>query len=175
MIKTYFFSFLLVCGLISCHSQDGKTSGKLPGSQTTSGKTVLFEEKTTKDMEIERLPATKDIFEVPGDCAVLLQLTDFESDSISSGQENGENADDINSSTLEITELLEKLGIKTQSISSRYFSYFSAEKSDTIFLDTRKTADYTYGSFILFHKTKQPRVFESTTLHEEIIQNYFNQ
>ncbi len=173
-MKTYFISILLVCGLLSCQSQDSKTTGKVLESQTISNKTELLEGKTTKDMEIKRLPATKDIFQVSGDCAVLLQLTDFESDSITSGQDYVENGDDINSSTLEITDLLEKLGIKTQSVNRRYFSYFSSEKSDTIFLDTRKTADYTFGSFILFSQTKQPRIFESTTLNEEIIKNYFN-
>jgi len=175
-MKAYFISILFVCGLLSCQSQDSNTTGKILETQTISDKTVLLEGKTTKDMEINRLPATKDIFQVSGDCAILLQLTDLESDSIekSSGQDYGENGDEINFSTLEITDLLEKLGIKTLSVNIRHFSYFNSEKSDTIFLDTRKTADYTFGSFILFSKTKQPRIFESTTLNEEIITNYFN-
>ncbi|MFZ4549372.1 MAG: hypothetical protein ACOYN4_18140 [Bacteroidales bacterium] len=174
-MKTFPIIILLVFGLLGCQSQDNKVSGKGPESQTVSSNTKIAEGKTTKYMEVQRPPSANDIFQVSGNCAILLQLANAESDSIkqTAGQNNGENGDDINSSTLEINELLQKLGIKTKSVNRRYLNYVNPANSETVFLDTRKTADYTFGSFIFFSDTKQPEIFESTTLNEAIIKNYF--
>jgi len=176
IMKKYAILVILLCGLLSCQPQNSETNGKAPEKLTISDKKEMAEGKTTKDMEISRLSSAKDVFQVPGDCAILMQLTDLESDSIeqASGQDNGEYADDLNSSTLEMTDLLEKLGIKTLTVNKRYISYVNPETSEPVFLDTRKTADYTFGSFIFFSKTKQPGIFESTILSEEIIKKYFN-
>jgi hypothetical protein len=174
-MKTYPIIILLVFGLLGCQSQDNKASGKGLETLAISTNTKIVAGKTTKGMEVQKPASTNDIFQVSGNCAILLQLTDAESDSIeqNAAQSNEENGDDINSSAIEMNELLEKLGIKTQSVNKRYFSYINPANSDTIFLDTRKTADYTFGSFIFFRDSKQPEIFESITLNEEIIRSFF--
>jgi len=127
------------------------------------------------DFIIKTEVSDNETYTVSGSCALLIQQSDQEADSLESegGDEYAEYTDDENSASLSAFEMLERLNIKTLNTDKRYIKFTLINQSDPVIIDTRKKEKNLIGYYIFFKANKQPIISESVIISEDLINEFF--
>jgi len=159
-MKNLHFLILVFLPILSCN-------GQRPNNQST--------ENPLKEFKTKSHAPENQIFKIKETCAVLIQMSDHEADSIDKANANGssEVADDENSASMAAYNMLKSLKIKTLNSDKRYLSYPLTNTSDTLYLDTRIKGKSLIGHYIFFKMNKQPIISSSELITEKLISDFF--
>lgn len=160
---------MILAGLVSCKSNRNESmaadKSDLIESKTNNSSTTL------KDYVVKTIGTSNDLYDVTKNCALLLQLPDEISDSLSNSEEFDELSDDENSASMNAYELLQKASIKTEETPKRFIRYIN--NGDTLIIDTQKKKDKLFGYYIFFNDNKEPKLFDCGMIDEQVISQYF--
>ncbi len=173
-MQVYSWAFLLA----ACHHPVDYEKGSIQTRQDTSDSSSVYihgndyAEPAIEDIVIDKIPDTSMIFDAAGNCAVFIQYSDKEADSLKKeNEEDFETAsNDMGYFAADAAVLLRQADIPDL-WTSRRFIYWREGKEKYI-IDTRK-ADIAGWYLVLFGKGQKPLLVQTMDLTEQIIKDYY--